>query len=162
MRMETRQYSRRNRLSRSVERPAMADNQADSEEPSGDATPRAATAPRGQRTPVVPRAAPTGGADESNHADAMTDAGDAQQADAAVRHPQRMLDFNAPPADAQHGPGDNNAMNVDVHPPTPRPPAASGAGDDMDVARIADVVRKVLSPELKSFPSLQLFIRSFR
>ena len=148
--METRQYSRRNKLSRSVERPAMADNQADSEEPSGDATPRAAAAPRGQRTPVVPRAAPTGGADESNHADAMTDAGDAQQADAAVRHPQRMLDFNAPPADAQHRPGDNNAMNVDIHPPTPRPPAASGADDDMDVARIADVVRKVLSENNES------------
>ena len=129
--MATRRYSRRTRLSQSVERPTVADSQSDSDEQNGDIPVLAPfVAATGPSAPGTPANASNMGTPQGCNDTQSVDRAAAAPVTSPVRKQRRVTRSNAP--------ADRHQQDVDassaaaVRPATPRPPVNTGAGDDVE------------------------------
>ena len=151
--MATRRYTRRTRLSQSVERPVGSSPQVNSDVPDGD-TPvlapyTAATGPSAPSTPVQMLDMDT----SQNNADTQAlDRALAASLTSPVRKQRRVVHDDAPPDLRQQELGNSSAAAVRTA--TPRPPAGSaGAGDDATAEPCCSMFQRMLGDARGAPPS---------
>ena len=151
--MATRRYTRRTRLSQSVERPVGSSPQVNSDVPDGD-TPvlapfTAAAGPSAPSTPVQMLDMDT----SQNNADTQAlDRALAASLTSPVRKQRRVVHDDAPPDLRQQELGNSSAAAVRTA--TPRPPAGSaGAGDDATAEPCCSMFQRMLGDARGAPPS---------
>ena len=149
-----RQYSRRTRSSKSVERPPIIDTQSDSEEQVGDATlsapEQAATSPRASDTPAAARDSSPG--ISTDRAEGM-DIEQERITTTPSRKRRRVRTSDARTPVARRGQSTDPATSS--RPTPPRGTVDHSAGDDVETTDVSEIFRKLMKDSQPAAPALQ-------
>ena len=147
--MATRRYTRRTRLSQSIERRSMSTSPVDSEGDEPAVTPVAAVA--GPSAPSTPVNIPNVGTPQNREDTPSLDRALAASFTSPVRKQRRVTRNDAPP--------DGHQQDVDAgpaaaaRPATPRPPVNTGAGDDVAAEPCCGMMQRLLGDARDAGPS---------